>query len=416
MHITLRSGAVVLALALTLASCGQPATPAPTQAPAVTAPAASEPTAQAPAAQTPAQAPTAAATAEPIAADLLPAPLLFINERNELARIEVDGETITTLTREDSLIIDFAVGPNGGPLAFVTVAEGDQRAMLVRINADGTGRTELASGTIRGVTVAADGSVQAGALFATTRADGAALAAGAWSFPLDGGEPTLLAAGTEPTADASGNVNAGVHYQPLAWSPDGSTLLLHTSMNMGPDGPGGDIGTNGLALYDPGTSQSRDLLPIGQEWICAGPAWGLDGASVLCANNAAIGAPTPALWRLRLADGGQEAIIPAAEPLTATFSPRELPEGLYVLAGSYQDSGLALMPQRIPPGGAATNQLPLPIQAGFDGGLWAPDGSGVIFGRPAAGANRTVVWQPLGEGEPVELLSGSIGRLAWATR
>jgi hypothetical protein len=44
----------------------------------------------------------------------------------------------------------------------------------------------------------------------------------------------------------------------------------------------------------------------------------------------------------------------------------------------------------------------------------------VIVGRPAAGANRTIIWQPLGigqdgaAGEPLELLSGSIGKLVWA--
>jgi hypothetical protein len=187
-------------------------------------------------------------------------------------------------------------------------------------------------------------------------------------------------------------------------------------MNMGPDGPGGDIGSNGLALYAGAAAQPRELLTIGAEWLCVAPAWGRDSASILCANGASIGAPTPALWRLRLADGAQETIIPAAEPLTATFSPRELPAGLYLLAGSYQDSGLALTPLRIGPDNVAIEQLPLPIQTGFDGGLWAPDGSGVIFGRPAAGANRTIIWQPLGEGASAELISGSIGRLEWATR
>lgn len=407
MRVTFRSSLSALALALALAGCGQPAAPAPTESPPTAAPA---PTSAATAAPLPTTAPTAA----PAAVGVLPAPLLFITDQNEIARMEVDGTTVTILTSEDDLIIDFAVGP--GAIAFITVAEGDQRATLVRLSADGGGRAELASGIIRGVTVAADGSVQAGALFDTVRADGAALTAGAWSFPADGGEPTLLAAATDPAPDAAGTVTPGAHYQPLAWSPDGSALLLRTTMNMGPDGPGGDIGSNGLALYERGISQARDLLTLGQEWLCAAPAWGRDGASVLCANGAAIGAPTPALWRLSLSDGAQEAIIPATEPLTATFSPRELAEGLYVLAGSYQDSGLSLMPQRITPEGGAIEQLPLPIQAGFDGGLWAPDGGGVIFGRPSAGANRTIVWQPLGEGATVELLSGSIGKLEWAPR
>jgi hypothetical protein len=197
---------------------------------------------------------------------------------------------------------------------------------------------------------------------------------------------------------------------------DAGARLLRTTMNMGPDGPGGDIGSIGLALYDTGTAQARDLLPLGQEWVCAAPAWTRDGAAILCANDAAIGAPTPALWRLNLADGTSEAIIPAAEPLTATFSPHDQAEGLSVLVGSYQGSGLELIPQRITPEGAAIELLPLPIETGFDGGLWAPDSSGVLYGRPAAGANRTIIWQPFGEDTTIELLNGSIGKLAWASR
>jgi hypothetical protein len=40
----------------------------------------------------------------------------------------------------------------------------------------------------------------------------------------------------------------------------------------------------------------------------------------------------------------------------------------------------------------------------------------VIVGRPTATANRTIVWQPLGERATVELMTGSIGKLEWATQ
>jgi hypothetical protein len=93
-----------------------------------------------------------------------------------------------------------------------------------------------------------------------------------------------------------------------------------------------------------------------------------------------------------------------------------MPEGLYVLVGTYGDSGLKLMPQRISPGADPIDQLPLPIETGLDGGLWATDASGMVFGRPTASANRVIVWQPLGEGAAVELINGSIGQLEWAVQ
>lgn len=392
--------ALVLALALT--ACGQapsPAAPAATTAPAPTTD-------------------TGAPTDTPAAAGLLPAPLLFISNENDIARLEMDGTTTTTVTDEQELIIDFTVAPAGDALAYLTIANGT-RTTLIRANADGSGRTELARGVIRGLAIAPDGSMQAGVMFESAEADGAALPPGVWSFPADGSTPTLLIAATEPQSDGV-NTTPGVHYQPLTWSPDGNRLLLGMSMNMGPDGPAGDIGSTGLTLYEANSGQVRELLPLGAEPLCVVPVWGRDGDSVLCANGAAIGPPTPPLWRLELASLTQQPIIPAGEPVDQALSPQELDDGIYVLVAE-SAAGLVqqFMPQRIAPDGTVSALLPQPIEAGYDGGLWAPDGSGLIVGRPTASANRTIVWQPLGSGapgEPVELLNGSIGKLAWASR
>lgn len=406
MTICATRSALALILALTLAACGQPSSPdAPTATSAPTTPAAaSEPTTV-----------LAAPTDAPAAVGVLPSPLLFISDENDIARLEVDGTTIVTVVDEQELVIDFAVAPAGDMLAYLTIAEGT-RTTLVRVSADGSGRAELARGVIRGMSIAADGSLQAGVLFDTTDAAGAALQPGVWNFPADGGDPRLLIAATDPLSDTT----PGTHYQPLAWSPDGAWLLLRSTINMGPDGPGGDIGATGLALFDAGSGQARDLLPLGAEPLCVVPVWGRDGASVLCANGAAIGPPTPPLWRLDLASGAQQPIIADGEPVDQALSPQDLADGIYVLVAE-SASGLAqqFMPQRWAPDGTLVALLPQPIEAGYDGGLWAPDGSGVIVGRPAAGANRTIIWQPLGSGqdgvagEPSELLSGSIGKLAW---
>lgn len=124
--------------------------------------------------------------------------------------------------------------------------------------------------------------------------------------------------------------------------------------------------------------------------------------------------------RLEVDGTTKQPLIPAGEPIDQALSPQELTDGIYVLvaesAGGFTQQ---FMPQRIASDGTVSALLPQPIEAGYDGGLWAPDGSGVIVGRPTASANRTIVWQPLGigqAGEPAELLSGSIGKLAWASQ
>lgn len=425
MHTKVLKRFPILALFLALAACGQPAVSTPTVAPPATVPAATtlpEPT-TAPAEPTAPPEPTATAVPadepttvpEPATAanGVLPAPLLFITNENELARMETDGATIVTLTDEQNLMIDFVVSPADSSLAYLTIAENSPDTTLVRTNADGSNRVELAHGIIRGLTFAQDGSIQAGVLGETTSADGSALQPGAWNFPADGSAPALLAPATEPTQAADGSTAPGFHYQPIAWSPDGSKLLMRLTLNMGPDAPSGDIASTGLALYDVGGIQLRELLPLGQEPLCIEPAWSNTSDAIVCANAGAVGAPTPALWRLELASGEQQILLPATEPLVTTFSPRDTPEGLFVLAGTYTDNGLSLKPQRISPEGQATDLLGQPLEAGYDGGLWAPDGSGVIVGRPTASANRTIIWQPLDQSAGVELMTGSIGKLAW---
>lgn len=417
----------VLALALALSACGQPSASSSTPpAPTTLQPTAVQPiqptVAPAPApSPTPALAPTAAAEAPSPAATsapatVLPAPLLFIDGEGQLRLLEADGLTTDTLSDEPYPVFDFAVAPDGDTIAFLTIANGVDTT-LVRIAANGSARRELARGVMRGVTVAADGSVQVGVLGPTvavdsTGLDSDALGAGTWSFPTDDGASRLLAAATEP-ATTAGETTPGVHSQPLAWSPDGGRLLLRLTMNLGPDGPAGDIGSTGLGLYDVASGQARDLLALGAEPLCVVPAWGRAGDSVLCANGGAIGPPTPPLWRLSLVGKAPQTHVPAGEPVDQVFSPRELSDGISYLAGESAASPPRLMPRRLRADGTVDALLPQPVEAGYDGGLWAPDGSGMIIGRPAAGANRTIVWQPLNGSAPVELLNGSIGKLEW---
>jgi hypothetical protein len=158
MTICATRSALALILALMLAACGQPSSPAvPTATDAPATPAVSSAPTTAP----------AIPSEPPATMGVLPAPLLFISDENDIARLELDGTTSVTVVNEQELIIDFAVAPADAALAYLTIADGTGTT-IVRTSADGSGRAELAHGVIRGVSIAADGSVQAGVLFDTT--------------------------------------------------------------------------------------------------------------------------------------------------------------------------------------------------------------------------------------------------------
>ncbi|NTW02152.1 MAG: hypothetical protein HGA19_12840 [Oscillochloris sp.] len=409
-----RTMLVTVAFALILTACSQPTAQTPAASPAATtAPttdATVEPTTVATTAATTEPTVVSPAVSSPTPAGILPAPLLFTDEGNQLVRLDGDGKTRTTLAHESATIIQFDRSLDGSTIAYITVDE-DQHSTLIRIGADGSNRTELARGTIRGLTVATNGSVQAGMLFDSTAADGTALQDGTWSFSADGGAPALLVASTEPEG-----ATPGTHYQPTAWSADGMQLLLTLNPNNGPDGPEGDISSRGWALYDRSNGQTRELLSIGQEPLCISPAWSRASDAIYCANGGAVAPPTPALWRLSLADGVQQTLIEGnSDPLTLVLAPADLADGLYVMTGESSSESQHYMPQRIGSDGKATSLLSAPIEAGYDGGLWSTDGSGVVVGVSAAGGNRGLVWQPFGSGEAVELVNGSIGQILWAS-
>lgn len=405
---------VALPLVLALAACGASATVTPTVQPQPTA--LNAPATPAPA-DTPTVAPTVAPTATPEPAGVLPAPLLFVDDAGQLVRLAVDGVTITPLTREAWSINEFAVAPDGS-LAYTTFLADEGVSLLVRIAADGSGRTELARGTLSGVTVAADGSFQAGIFYGASRPAGPDLPPGVWSFPASG-EPILLVAATEPLRSAD-MVDSGTNYQPIAWSPDGRRLLLRAIVNFGPDGPGGDAGSVGLALYDAADGQVEELRPKGEEPLCFEPAWSRDSAAIYCANGAIVLEATPALWRIDPANGASQTLLPASEgeQQLMTLSPRDVGDGLYVMVGVTLSGpsgySVAFTPRLFPRDGAAPRDLlAKPLDAGYEGVLWAPDGSGVIVGRMPTGMTRSLVWLPFDGGAAVELASGRAAPFKW---
>ncbi len=118
---------------------------------------------------------TTGPVAEPTTGGILPAPLYFIDAKGQISRIEIDGTTIIQITDEADPIMDFAVSPADGSLAYLTVADTGVANRLISSDAMGQGRTELLYGLMRNVAIPYTGeSIEVGVLDpACQRPDGA---------------------------------------------------------------------------------------------------------------------------------------------------------------------------------------------------------------------------------------------------
>jgi hypothetical protein len=406
-----------------------PPTSAPTIAPTAIVPTEAPPvvpTEALPAAPTeapPTEVPPAVPTAEP-AAGLLPAPLYFIDAKNQISRIEVDGTTITQVTNETDKVFEFVVSPADGSLAYITIANDGFTNRLVHTDAHGQARTELQTGIMRGLAIAYSGeSVEVGVLDPAPgmQMSPEARTPGVWSFPTGRGTPAQIQAATPPTQGADGNMKPGDHYMPIAWSPDGQKLLLRTSINLGPDGPGGDVGTIGLALFDKPSGMVSQLLPTSSEPLCLSPSWDGQSVMVYCATPYLITDKTPALWRLNIVSGEQETLIPIqdGEKTNSVVNVRELSDGLYSMVATSEmnaptASKYTLQRTALDAVSERKQLVAEPLALGYGSALWAEDGSGVVVPVAKTDVDVDLTWYPLRGGEPVVLQSGQLGaEVAW---
>jgi hypothetical protein len=392
----------------------------PTAALPTTAPVAATaaPTAQPPA--TPAApAATALSVAPPQPANLLPAPLLFIDRSGQIAQLATDGMTLTTLTAEDAQVIEFAVSAADGALVYLAIPPGSQLTHLVTVGADGSGRTELLRGVLRGVTITPDGqSVQVGVVDKPAQGLSGELGPGVWSIPFGGGEATQLQAAV-PVMRSGETVTPGVGYQPISWSPNGERLLLRSVADYGPNAPGGDISSTGLAVYEQEAGQARELLPVGRQPHCTQPEWALRGDAIFCANNLYVSNADPALWRLDVQTGAQQALVPGSAGQDAYHVVAGIAEGeggIYALVGTSTPTQAATEFELrwLSSDGEGDGILREPIQGGY-GLIFAPDTSGIVAGSLGAGRapGVTLRWHPLDGDPPRDLVSAGSTMLRW---
>ncbi len=315
----------------------------------------------------------------PVPAGLLPHALYFMNNDGagiaQVFRLGTDGETVTQLTFEPSVVGSYDVSLADGSIAYVA------NNQLLLINADGSGRRVLADG----------GPVDPNNQFITSLSspvfspNGDTIAysnKGLVLYAVSTGVSNVVLQNlvTDPITGAT---VPGEMYLPQKYSPDGTKLLLTAAI------PNSDGISSGVYLIAADTL-TRLSGGDGARICCDEQAWTSD-SSALYVGIPFMGIFGPGLWRVDAVSGNLATLLPA-EAGDGNFNfanqPYLAPDGqLYFFFAS-----------RPAPDGFA-DHVPLQIvrsaQDGVTGrtvlrpetferlneALWAPDASFVIVAK-----------------------------------
>lgn len=324
----------------------------------------------------PTGAPTAGAPATSNASSgkLLPAPLLFISDKDQtlqIWRLETDGTTLKQLTHDEDGIVEFDVNPVDGRIAYIAAQQ------LVVINPDGSGSQVL----VKGPDLPAENDpnrpqVQMGR--PRWSPDGSTIAyrlGGVNLISASGGTPALILKSDPPPQPPDYKTTAPVYgYWPEAWSPDGKRLLIGYSLfpNSG-----------GMGILNVSGGQPLLIKPV-ESAACCLPAWSPDGKSIYYSNQIP-GMIAAGLWRADAASGQSQTLMPGAAPDGSYNLPGFVypaADGkLYFFYGHTEkqpEGAVMLTPVRSASDGQ-TGLTPL-RKDGFlvADALWTPDGSGVV--------------------------------------
>jgi Tol biopolymer transport system component len=393
---------LALLLSFALAACGanEPGQPSaaqpPTSVPAPTAPAVTAiPTAMQPA--------PSAAPATP-APSRLPAPLYFQDQDGQIVRMETDGATHTTITHEPDAIAWFDISPRDGSIIFTT----EEQGTLVRVDAHGANRTELLKGSIRGLQWAPDGQA-----FVIRWEDGPQ-GSGIYKVAADGMSTLILK--NKPFNPRQ--QTAGLTFEPLKWSPDGTRLLLLTAPDNGPDMPSGDLGSAGMVVADM-AGKITELVQIGgKPFLCSQEFWSNDGTMIYCAQEG-YADQAPPLWRIPAAGGAPETLVQPANGQQITFfNTVQLSDGGIYGFVSVGRTGahteVYKMQRRNADGGDAIDLRDDTFSAiAVLPTLWANDGSGAIIKDQRIAGDQGLLWLPADGSAPRPLPEAFQLNLRW---
>ena len=344
-----------------------------------------------PAATIPPPSPTAAP------AVVLPAPLYFLNGEGQITRLEMDGQTLYQVTNETEPVSDFDVSPANGGLVYLS------GNALIRADAYGGDPTLVIQGPTQPDEQGRIARIRS-PLFSPTGAEIAFALDGIRLISAGGGDAQMVQE-NDPRGEVGGS------YTPVAWSPDGSRLLLSYHFYT----HGGQLVVKSLV-----NDSVTELGPV-----CCHPSWSLDGRYVYVSGPTYGPEGRPGLRRYD-ADTGAESVLlhddPADDILPLVAYARQLGDGhLYMFAeettgDDYEEAaGLVGFTMARAPVDDVSARTPLrPDRHAIGEALWAPGGTGAVISdaRGVTFPHLPLLWLPADGGEVVSL-SATGSHLHW---
>lgn len=351
--------------------------------------------------------PPAASASEPPArpAEPLPAPLYTLDQ-GQIFRIERDGLTRTRLTEETveisgfPPIATFAVS-NAGRLAYVVGdLEADRLVITGPDGADAAIRYSEVNHELSDLAWTPDGSALVVRLLNNRQPPD--IPSGIYRLDPAGGDPELLVA-DDPVDNLVNPAPEVAAYRPFAWSPDGATLLVEVYSPF--------YFTCGLGfLAATGGSVTRIELPADAETYCGEASWAPDGARVLFMAGPESG---PTIWQATL-DG---AALPLTPELALARAPLALADGtLRLIAVEFDAAGNPQFSMAALPSPDATPQPLRPASADLPSlWLWGPQGSGAAALLESPENQISLRWLPADGGAEISLPATRTGvtELRW---
>jgi Tol biopolymer transport system component len=312
----------------------------------------------------------------PAPVNLLPRSLYFLNKNDiglrQIFRLEADGRTLHQITNETAHVDSFAVSPSDGNLAY------SSNNQLVLVDANGAGRRLLVDGGPVDESNQWTNSVGA----PVWSPDGRTLTYSHGGLNLIVPDTGLISTLLSNQVDTSaGFPILREMYKPIAYSPDGSKLLVNIGFYEG--------GTYGI--YFPSNNALLRFTRADGGMVCCYTSWTPDGSGIYI-TNPSLGMMESGLFYADTVDGRVTTLLPGAPPngtYNFAYAAQVGPDGhLYFFFNNLSEipaSGIAplFLVRSTPDGVTGRSQLLPQSFQNITEVLWAPDASlAVVVSAP----------------------------------